>query len=157
MTYRVPDGSTIDIAPQQTANFIWDDKIRLLGYDLERDSYQAGETINLTLYYQALQDGMANYTAFVHLLDDSDPANGIVLAGQVDSEPCRGALVTNNWQAGEIIVDSISVRIAEDASPGDYRLLTGFYSWPDLLRLPGVLQGELEPEGLATLGRVRVD
>ena len=157
LTYRVPDGSTIDIAPQQTADYIWDDKIKLLGYDLGRDSYQAGETINLTLYYQALQDGMANYTAFVHLLDDSDPANGIVLAGQVDSEPCRGALVTNNWQAGEIIVDSISVRIAEDASPGDYRLLTGFYNWPDLLRLPGVAQEEMDPEGLAALARIRVD
>jgi hypothetical protein len=157
LTYRVPAGSVMHVDPQQTTDFIWDDQISLLGYDLERDTFQAGETINLTLYYQALQDSTVGYTAFVHLLGESDPEQEPPLAGQMDSEPCRGALVTNNWQAGEIIVDSISVRIAEDASPGDYRLLTGFYSWPDLLRLPGGPEGDMEPEGLATMGRIRVD
>jgi hypothetical protein len=157
LTYRVPDGSAIDVAPQQTADFVWDEKISLLGHDLEQDTYQAGETINLTLYYQALQDDMAAYTAFVHILSAADPHTERILWGQRDSEPCHAALATHNWQAGEIIVDSISFQIAEDAPPGEYRLATGFYTWPDLVRLPGAGQQGMEPAEQIILGTIRVN
>lgn len=153
-SYRVPAGTAPDVKSEKTAEFNWDNKIMLLGYDLDRDTYQAGEKLTLTLYYQALEDNMSGYTAFVHLVGDSDPGSEPILAGQIDSEPCRSALDTNQWRAGEIIVDAISLQIAEDARPGEYRLLTGFYSWPDLQRLPSM---DIESDGEAVLGTIYVE
>ena len=77
----------------------------------------------------------ANYTAFVHLLGPAR-ADGSPVWAQSDSEPCGGALPTGKWRAGDLVRDTVTLTIPADAPAGEYRLVTGFYTWPDLVRVP---------------------
>ncbi len=133
--YHIPAGETAVFAPQFPLNAVWDDQIALLGYDLPRQEAAPGEQLQLTLYWQALQETDTRYTAFVHLLGEENPANGSPLWGQKDSEPCHGFYPTAVWREGEIIRDEITVDVAADAPPGLYDLTVGFYTWPDFQRL----------------------
>ncbi|MEE9618287.1 MAG: glycosyltransferase family 39 protein, partial [Anaerolineae bacterium] len=74
---------------------------RLVGYDLPSENFTAGETIPLTLYWQALEGATgADYAIFTHVL----AADGH-LVGQHDGPPASGARPTAGWVPGEIITD----------------------------------------------------
>lgn len=142
--YTVPPSATLAITPQHPLEVTWENKIRLLGFDLERTEYRPGETIELSLYYQALVNLDESYTAFVQLLGEPDPNTGNPLWGQADNIPCHAALATNNWQRGDIIRDTITLDISGEAVPGSYSLATGFYTWPDIVRLKTQFAGAYE-------------
>jgi hypothetical protein len=73
-----------------------------------------------------------SYTVFVHLVDPDG-----TIYGQWDKEPGeRSKQPTTGWMEGEVVVDPISVPLATDAPPGNYRLLVGLYLAPDGPRLP---------------------
>ncbi|MBI4789483.1 MAG: DUF2723 domain-containing protein [Chloroflexi bacterium] len=99
------------------------DSIKLLGYDLDKASVRPGETVRLTLYWQALKQTTQSYTVFAHALDASG-----ALRGQKDSLPRNGALPTDGWLPGEVIADSYEIVIAPDAPAGEYRFAVGMYS-----------------------------
>jgi len=61
------------------------DEVLLVGYSLSAGEIEAGETLLLTLYWQALAGMEKRYTVFTHLLD----AHNRVVA-QMDSEPLGG-------------------------------------------------------------------
>lgn len=107
------------------------DSLQLLGYNLDRAQYRAGETIPLTLYWNANQTPNASYKVFTHLVD----ANG-VLRAQRDSIPQNGALPTNRWFSGEYITDEYTLQLPNDLAPGDYRLFVGMYDEASGARVP---------------------
>ncbi len=136
--FQIAAGAQPATAPAQTAVANWNNVIELLGYDLQPAAPQPGDTLTLTLYYRALAETPIHYTAFVHLLGDPNrpnPQSGSPLWSQSDSEPCQGGLPTGRWRQGEIIRDTITLTLPTDLPAGDYRLVTGFYTWPDLSRL----------------------
>jgi hypothetical protein len=104
--------------------------IRLLGYDLEPSQVRPGETIQLTLYWEAKEKPTGDYTVFTHLLD---PSGG--LRGQVDSQPQGGMYPTYLWDEGERIQDRYNLTVAPDAPPGDYEIAVGMYTLATLERL----------------------
>jgi hypothetical protein len=112
----------------------WANEIALLGFDLENATIAPGDSFSVTLTYRALAHTSLNYTAFVHLLGPQRE-DGSPIWAQSDSEPCGGALPTSRWQRGDMIRDTITLTLPLDAVDGDYRLMTGFYTWPDLTRL----------------------
>ena len=73
-------------------------KVRLLGYALNADEVAPGETLLLTLYWQALAPMEERYTVFTHLLDGSGQ-----FRAQVDSEPQGGGWPTDRWTPGELV------------------------------------------------------
>ena len=97
---------------------------RLLGYELHlpEDGLVPGAEFAVTLYYQSDTPTAIDYTRFFHLYN---PTLG--LAAQADSPPQAGVNPTGSWVAGETIVDTVTLQVAEDAMPGDYQLFTGFY------------------------------
>ena len=109
------------IAYPQIAQF--GDSIKLLGYDLDKASVRSGETVRLTLYWQALKKTSQSYTVFAHALDASG-----VLRGQKDALPRNGELPTDRWLPGEVVADSYEIVIAPDAPPGTYQFEVGMYS-----------------------------
>ncbi len=113
------------------ANF--DDKIQLLGYDLEAGSWKLEAGVRLTLYWRALAEMDTSYTVFVHVLD----AEGRIVA-QRDSVPGSGALPTTGWVAGEVIVDGYEVPLREGTPPGEYTVEVGLYDAATGQRLPVV-------------------
>ena len=125
--------------------------IVLTGYTLESDSVDPGDSLRLTLFWQANDKVSARYTVFTHLVDSTGKP-----VAQTDSPPLGGTAPTDSWQVGVTLVDRYAIAIPPGTSPGQYELRVGLYPWPDLTRLPVTLNGK--PSGdyvpLATI-RVR--
>lgn len=117
--------------PQQPLSANFDNKIKLLGYNLASSILRPSESLNLTIYWQSLAPVKDRYSVFVHLLD----ASGNLVA-QRDSEPEEGAAPTTSWLQGEVIADTYVVSLPPALAPGDYVLETGIYLAATGTRLP---------------------
>jgi len=104
-------------------------EIVLRGYTLHR----RGNTLELTLYWQAMARPGGDYKVFVHLFDPTTES----IAAQDDAPPCRGGCPTSTWNTGQLIVDSITLPLW-DVPPGMYQLAVGMYYPQTLERLPAV-------------------
>lgn len=107
------------------------DRIRLLSYDIEPQHFGAGDTIELTLFWQPTSWINRPYTVFAHLVTSEGE-----LVAQQDNMPVRDTLPTTCWVPGEVVRDPYEIEVPEDAPRGDYRLETGLYLWPSGDRLP---------------------
>jgi hypothetical protein len=120
------------------------DDFILLGYALESFQVRPGETIDLTLYWEAAKKPTEDYTVFVHLLD----ANGQLVAQQ-DNQPQDGLYPTKFWDAGERVQDEYALTVDTGALAGEYTLVVGMYTLETLQRLPVMdASGRLLPDGL---------
>jgi hypothetical protein len=108
-------------------------KVSLYGYDLSTDVLRPGDTLVLTLYWQALTPMETPYTVFTHLLDESNQVRG-----QMDGQPQGGARPTTGWVPQEYLRDDYQLEVHADAPPGGYPIEVGMYdaSSPDFRRLP---------------------
>jgi hypothetical protein len=95
---------------------------RLVGYELPQTTVRAAEAVSITLYWQALQTGGADYTVFVHLLDESGR-----LIGQHDGEPAGGQRPVSSWVAGELIADPHSLVFRHTEYTGTATIQVGLY------------------------------
>jgi 4-amino-4-deoxy-L-arabinose transferase-like glycosyltransferase len=105
--------------------------IGLYGFDIDDLRPGPGETVTLTLYWQALQQIPRSYTIFVHLLD---PAGKRV--AQSDVVPGNGQWPTDTWKVGEWVTDKVQLTLPSTLPAGDYRLSVGWYDWQTGERLP---------------------
>lgn len=107
------------------------DQVRLLGYALSVERVAPGDTLLLTLYWQALSPVVERYTVFTHLLDASEQ-----IRAQMDSEPQGGSLPTDRWTVGQVVQDNYALSVSADATPGPHVLEVGMYLLETLERLP---------------------
>ncbi len=90
---------------------------------MAQSSVRAGDSVRLTLYWQALSRTSRNLTVFAHALDGSG-----ILRGQKDSLPRGGTLPTDRWLPTEIVTDARELVIQKDAPAGEYQLEVGCIS-----------------------------
>ncbi|MCB0239151.1 MAG: hypothetical protein KDH08_11030, partial [Anaerolineae bacterium] len=83
------------------------DNVTLLGYSLSDRSVRPGDPLTVTLYWQARGPVSGDYTTFAHLLDVTGQTRG----GH-DGTPQPA---TRDWQSGEVISDTHTFTVAEDA------------------------------------------
>ena len=93
-----------------------EDKIALLGYDLDRDAARVGETLHLTLYLQALQKLDEYYMPYVHLAQHW-------YRFTTDSR-----FLTPFWEPGQVVAERYDVTIPFGTEPGQYPLELGVAS-----------------------------
>jgi mannosyltransferase len=149
LTLYVMSPADASLPMQYTVAANLDDKALLIGYGLGAQEIEAGGTLTLTLYWQALTEMERRYTVFTHLLD----ADNCIVA-QMDSEPLGGTHPTTEWQIGEIVRDNYGLLIAPDTPPGEYLLEVGMYYLPTLERLPVLdASGNVEDDRVV-LGRI---
>jgi len=115
-------------APSNSLQVNFGETISLIGYDLDDD---------LTLYWQANGQPLADYTVFVQLWDEDEQLAGF------DGPPLRGNYPTSWWEAGEIIVDVHHLDLSRAGvtpplEPDRYRLLVGLYLLETGERVPAV-------------------
>ena len=127
--------------------------ISLAGFNIQRRQLRPGETLRLTLYWEAAARPPRDYTVFNHVVRTTGSAE--TLAGQRDGQPSGGRLPTSSWRRGHFIADSHEIRIRPDAAPGDYELRTGLYELQSLERLE-VTRGQSGRSHYVTLGSVTV-
>jgi hypothetical protein len=84
-------------------------QVKLLGYDLGLSHVGEDGALLLTLYWQAQREMETAYRVFVHVVDESQH-----IVGQVDQEPQAGSAPTTGWLAGEVVMDAIEVKVAEE-------------------------------------------
>jgi len=113
--------------------------VLFLGYDLSSNELKPGETVQLTLYWQAIEEMETSYTVFTHFLDTEDR-----IWGQMDSIPQRGEAPTTSWVTGEVITDPYEIIVDPEAPPGTYVVEIGMYDTQTGRRLP-VLDAEGQP------------
>jgi hypothetical protein len=134
------------------ANFA--DLVTLVGADLDTATVGPGETLHLTLYWQAQTSMTKSYTVFTHLLD----ADSRIWAQQ-DGIPVSGARPTTGWVPGEVIRDEVQLAVDPQAPPGDYVIEVGLYDAgdPALLRLAVLDEAGQPTDDKVLLAEVRVE
>lgn len=108
-------------------------QIELTGYAMDRRRLRAGETLTLTLYWQALGPIPRNYSVFAHVRGEGET----LWAGQ-DAWPQQGASPTSTWRMGHMIVDTYRLTLSESTPPGQHKVEVGLYDSETLVRLRAV-------------------
>jgi hypothetical protein len=101
----------------------WEGGIQLVGYDGLPSQVAPGAVLPLRLVWQTNSPIDADYTTFVHVVDDRGN-----LISQHDTEPEGGFYPTSHWKTAEPVADDYSLSIPASAPPGEYRVLVGWYS-----------------------------
>jgi 4-amino-4-deoxy-L-arabinose transferase-like glycosyltransferase len=105
--------------------------VRLMGYSMDPLPALPGKSMELTLFWEAEQAVLNNYTVFVHLLD----ANGNQVANG-DGPPVFGDYPTYLWREGDLILDEHTLVLPADLPHGEYEVTVGLYDPVSLTRLP---------------------
>jgi len=142
--WRLSLWTTIEHPHQLQVNL--GNRVKLLGYGLEKEAYHPGDTLHLTLYWLCLSEMDQDYKVFVHLTNEEETK----LVSQSDRWPVYNFSPTTRWEPGEIVADRHEIPIPVETAAGTYRLFTGMYLWETMERLPvldrdGVLCGERTP------------
>jgi hypothetical protein len=128
------------------------DGVTFLGYDLSVTVVRPGDTLRLTLYWQARREIASWYKVFTHLLDDEDR-----IWAQKDGVPVGGTRPTTGWVKGEVIVDEYELAVDADAPGGDYILEAGMYKEGTGLRLRVLNEGGQAVGDRILLRKVRIE
>ncbi len=97
-------------------------ELALTGFDLSSTSPQPGETLEVTLHWQALEQAGPAYTALLHLVGP----DGIGAAG-VDQLVLDGLYQADLWPKDMNLPDRHELPLPSDLAPGRYRLELGLY------------------------------
>ena len=111
----------------------FDDKIILRGYNTNTTEITPGSKLNLTFFWQAVNNVQEDYNVFLHLRDETGH-----MVAQFDYQPFYGSYPTRHWQPGQALTDVQEIPIPADLNllPGTYNLVIGFYNPNTLARLP---------------------
>jgi hypothetical protein len=113
-----------------------DDAVALVGYDRSVDTPAAGDTMRISLYWEALHPLDTVYHSYVHLRDASSET-----VAQSDQQPGGVYYPTTLWRPDERLRDDHTLQIPADAPAGIYRIVVGMYA----LSADGALQSLGEP------------
>jgi hypothetical protein len=146
----------VEPRPGDLANplaFHLEDKMALLGWDVDRRVIAAGETLQLTLHWESLDRMQEAYQLSAQVVREDRRK-----AAQSDAAP--GGIPTNEWRQGQRIVDRRELRIEPGSPPGGYEIVLSAYWWdtPDTIKRLRVVdgQGYVLPSDSLVLGKVRV-
>jgi len=114
-------------------NITFSDKIRFLGYNMERVNTNTTKeleligritnTYKITYYWKCLEPMDKNYMIFVHFIDNK----GNIIFGQ-DHNPVYGTYPTSDWIPGTIYQESYFVSPSGNVPDGTYSMGIGFYT-----------------------------
>ncbi len=119
------------LPPQTHLGIVLGNQIELVGYDLTNES--TVKSIGLRLYWQAINRPTANYSVFIHLVNEDRSK----LITQYDGAPTTSRSLTLQWDdPNELhISDNITLQIPPDTTPGTYQLQIGLYDFTTGIRL----------------------
>ncbi|MBN1259329.1 MAG: hypothetical protein JXB35_01495, partial [Anaerolineae bacterium] len=112
------------------SNVRFADVLRLRGYRVSDRELRPGETATLAVYWQAQTNPDRVYAVFNHLRNADN-----VTVWQQDSWPQGGYYTTDRWVQGEVVAETYTLEIPQDAPPGIYTLFTGVYDPQTVTRL----------------------
>ena len=130
-TYHV---GTVELLPREDdlgapnpIRINFDNQIELVGYALNDLSPNAGESVELTLYWRRLRPITNDYVVFAHIIE---PFSLSIYAAS-DAQPAAWTAPTSTWGDGVIIEDTHTLPVNLDAPPAIYELEIGLYQQID--------------------------
>ena len=93
------------------------DRVRLLGYDLVGDRVKPGDTVHLTLFWQALREMGRDYNLLLQIQNE----DGYIGAQRV-IQPANDTYPTSQWGQGEAIRGQYDLTLDAAAPAGEYGL-----------------------------------
>lgn len=131
---------------------VFDQKIELLGYDLDPKPRLPGQTIDIITYWRSLQTMNRGYIGSFHLLD-----NTLTMWGQKDN-PLGSDYPTVLWSPGEVITSVYKLPVNSFVAAGQYSIKLSVYDLNEgrFDFLPAVVEGQAEPVTDLNLGQVRI-
>lgn len=121
VTYAVPQALPETMEAQTDLQF--GEMISLNGVTYRpQTTLQAGDILQVRLFWQASGPITTRYKVFLHLVD----AAGNLVA-QRDSEPVGNLKPTTVWQPNELIIDNHGLLVPSGLPAGHYTLLVGLY------------------------------
>ena len=105
--------------------------LAFLGFNIEPRSVRAGGTLDVTLWWQALDEMDRDYTVFIHIVDEDDG-----IWAQQDRVLQHGDYPTSTWLLGETVRAEYELELPSDTPPGEYIVKAGIYYWETGERLP---------------------
>ena len=106
--------------------------------------FRRGDTVSIRLLWSFAEARSENDIRFVHLVG----ADGIPI---IQDDRTLGTQT-----AGSQWAENVTLTLPDDLPRGVYRLYTGWYTYPDLMRIPVFWTGEGAEEGLVLLGYIEV-
>jgi hypothetical protein len=107
------------------------EQIALIGYDVSTVKASPGDTIEVTLYWQAQRPLDINYQVFLHMLRP----DGSLIQPQSDKiNP--GDFPTRRWPTDKFVRDTHTLALPSDFPQGVYTLSTGLWVQSEGWRLP---------------------
>jgi mannosyltransferase len=118
-----PPVEALDIQNRRQVDF---GPVRLLGYNLSKLGFEhlpeeplrPGDTLHLTLFWQAVGQMQTDFTLALEL---QDQAGNVVVSREV--KPTGGSYPPSKWQNGEIVRDQQNLLLPDAAIAGGYGLL----------------------------------
>ena len=126
----------IAVAPEpgdlpNAASIVFDGKVILAGYDVDRRRIAPGERVTLTMWWDALAPMTRDYVAFAHLLLPPD-----AVWAQDDRLLELDGARTSAWRVGDRLRAQYTLALPAAAPPGIYRIEAGVYDKDTYERLP---------------------
>ena len=103
--------------------------------------------LRVKLWWEALAPLEADYTVFVHLVDE----NGR-LVGTGDGPPLEGGFPTRLWRPGDGVADEHVIPLPADLPSGVYTVQAGWYDPTTGVRLAATQEGKRLPQDAAIVG-----
>ncbi len=129
-----------------------DESIEIIGYTTDKNRYNAGEDLNIEIFYRVKKELEKSWQIFLHF----DVYSGALPRSfRYDSFPLQGFYPTNQWQPGEIIRQEINTQIPPDHPGGGIRMYAGFYIDRD--RLPVDRDDDNDGQDRFILGTFRIN
>lgn len=114
--------ATVAIVPKQSQfpnpldqNF--NNEVRLAGYRYSQRLLQRGDSLTVTLYWQAVQDLPPARVAQLHFLNEA----GVVVSA-ADGPLGKDKLPSTGWRNGQVIEESYPLTLGTDLAPGVYHV-----------------------------------
>ncbi|MBI5876673.1 MAG: glycosyltransferase family 39 protein [Chloroflexi bacterium] len=122
------------------------DALELIGVEPPPAAARPGDTIDVALYWRAIDPMSADYSVFVHLLDAGD-----LIVGQRDTYPGLGLRPTTQLKPGDIVRDAYRIKVDESAlAPSRPAIRVGVYDFATQKRLASA-QGDNPVVGVIDL------
>lgn len=140
-----------DLTRGETTEVSFGDTLRLRRWTVEAGSVEPGQTLAMTITWEAMAEPTTRHVVFAHLISPEGE-----LVAQHDDAPVGSVVPRSAWPVGATLTYPIGVQVPTDASAGEYRLLAGVYVWPSLERLPVVAGASPVENSAVELTKVQV-
>jgi hypothetical protein len=116
-----PSSADLDIPRERNASF--EDKVELLGCDLETLAAERGGSVRISLFWRAMAEPERDYVISILVTDEG----GDETLEEVFRQPVDGLYPTSQWARGEVVRDRLDVVISQSVPDGRHRLWVRLY------------------------------